>query len=488
MAIPRQTLRVRDPGLGIVELTGNLFVFVGTAEKGASNQVLPFTSPDQVVDEYGQGELSETLCHVLTVGGGPVYGCRVNASVNPVTSAVTKTAAGSSTGTISLSGNALYSYQGVIEIVTTGTTGAGRFRYSLDNGRTWSEEITIPSGGTFAIPNTGITATFTAGGGPTHFEAGDLYEFTTTSPHYGTTELADAVAAIRTYMSASPGFSFDAIFLTGRNATGSGAATLFGALSSHLASFFQSYAYMAGALDAGSGDTRSNVKSAFASVADRSIAAVYGDVVAVSGKPFAGFGAPLMPLLTVAAARAKGTANGETLISTDLARVADGPLTGVLAISHDEFHTPDLDDAKISTSRTFPMSAGYFLTNMRLKSPMGSDFLYWQHARIMNAACRAVAQEQMLFINAGFDTNPDGTIAEHEAKRLESRVNEKLRVVLMDPQNVEGTQGHVSAVRYSVNRSNNVLQSNKLMSRVAIRPKFYAKDIETELGFAANVG
>lgn len=487
MAIPGQSLTLRDPGLGLVEQSGNLLVFLGCAEKGSTSEVKSFSSPAAVVDEYGHGPLPEMLCHVLSVAGGPVYACRLSGTTAGTASSVTKSAAGSSTGEITLAGAPFDRYQAIVEIMATGTVGTATFRYSLDNGKTYSETINVPSGGDYEIDGTNLTVTFTPGAGAVFFEQGDTHTFTTAAPHYSTTEMATGVTNIRTYLSTSPGFAFDALILVGRNATGSGAATMFGALSTHMATLASAYSYMRALMDAGSGDTRANVKSAFASVADARIGIVYGDAVTASGKPFAGFGSPLMPALVTAAARAKGTPNGETVISTDLARVATGPLTGVTAISHDEFVTEEMDSAKVSTTRTFPMSAGYFLTNLRLKSPTGSDFLYWQHGRIMDVACRTVALAQIQFISAGFATNDDGTIAEFEAKRLEAIVNEKLTVALMDPKNAEGRQGHVSAFRYRVNRTNNVQASNTLMSSVAIRPLFYAKTIETELGFAVNV-
>lgn len=488
MSIPGQDLTIRDPGLGLVSLSGNTFCFLGTSEKGTVNVVQAFNSPADVVDTLGNGRLTQALCHVLQVGGGPVYGCRLTGSVAGTNSSVTVTRTSTSTGTITFSGAPLDAYQATISIVATGTLGTGTFEYSLDNGRTWSETMTIPSGGTYLIPSTNVTATFVAGAGATFFEAGDTHTFTTTAPHYGATDLASGLNAITTYLSTVTGFSFDAIFAMGRNATGSGAATLFGTLSTQMASFAQKYQFMRAAMDGGSGDTDANVKTAFGSLADRRIALVYGDAVISSGAPFAGYAAPLMPLLVSAAARAKGTADGETLISTDLARVATGPLTGVLAISHDEYVTETLDAAKISTSRTMPLANGYFLTNMRLKSPAGSDFLYWQHGRIMDVACRTVAAKQMQFLSAGYAVNDDGTLQEYEAKRLESIVNDALMVELMDPKDVEGAPGHVSAFKYTVDRTNNVLSSQTLQSKVAIRPKGYVKDIVTELGYASDVG
>src|SRR5687767_3996300 len=483
MANSGQTLTIRDPGLGLSEQSDNTFVYFGTAEKGSNSEIKGFSSPAAVVAEYGQGKLPEAMCHALTVAGGPVYGCRLTGSVAGAAGTVTKAAVGTSTGTITVAGAAFERYEVQALISKTGTLGAGEFQYALDGGRTFSESIVIPTGGTYVIPNTNLTLTFVPGAGAVFFQIGDLHSFTTTAPHYSATELAAGMVALNAFQNITPAFAVDAIVLTGRNATGSGAATLFGAFSTHLAAQALRYSYCAGIMDAGSGDTKTNVKTAFAALTDARISIVYGDADLATSKPMVGWGAPKTELLVSAAARA-----ARELISTDLARVKSGPLSSVLEISHNEFDTQDMDPAKITVATTVPLTQGYFLTNMRMKSPTGSDYKYWQHRRIMDIACRTVAQAQTLYLNAGFATKEDGTIEESEAKRIESEVSEKLKVALIDPKNVEGTAGHVTALKFTVDRTNNLLQSETLQTKVAIRPFGYAKFIVTELGFATNVG
>ena len=93
-----------------------------------------------------------------------------------------------------------------------------------------------------------------------------------------------------------------------------------------------------------------------------------------SAKPFVGWATPKRPSTYVVAARAAAS-----LISTDLARTATGPVPSVVAISHDEFQTEVMDAAGFSTLRTFQGQEGFWITNARLKSPAGSDFEFWQH-------------------------------------------------------------------------------------------------------------
>lgn len=481
--LPGQELRFRDPGLGLVELSGTTFLYIGAAEKGPLNEVRALSSPAAIIDLFGEGPLPEAAATSLRVAGGPIYCCRVAGSVAGTTGAVTKTAASTGSGTVAAAGAAFSRFDAIVEITKTGTLGTAEFRYSLDNGSTFSESLTVPSGGSYVIPRTNVTLTFTAGGGPIFFEKLDRFTFTTTAPHYSTTELALGIDALRAYFGQTPAFALDAIVLTGINTTGAGAATMFGALASHLASLETIYRYVGGILDAGSADTRANVKTALAAVASTRVLPVYGEATLGSAKSFAGYSVPRVPLLNAVAARCARLA-----ISTDPAKFSDGPLADVQSITHDEFVTEEMDAARITTARTFPGTAGFYITNARIKSPIGSDYLYWQHRRVMDAAARTTILAQQQFINAELVTNPDGSLEEREALRIEAVVRAQLDAVLLQPKNASGRRGHVTAIGYTVDRLANVLSSQIVSTSVAVQPLAYAKRLSTEIGFALNVG
>jgi hypothetical protein len=483
MPIPGQSLSIRDPGLGLVEPASNVFVLFGTSSIGTPNVVQALGSPGAVVDAFGEGPLAEGLAHVLEVAGGPVYGVKLPSVVAGTAGAVTKAAAGTSTGTAALGGTPFGEYEVIVEITRTGTLGTAEFRYTLDGGRTYSESRVVPSGGSFAIPKTGVTLTFTAGAGPVYLERGDTFTAATVAPYYSVTEVGAAFDALGTYLSSAPTFDPDAVILLGRHPSGTAAATLFAVLGSRLSALEQSFRFVGGMMDAGSADTRANVKTALAAVADSRVLVVYGDAVLASGKPYAGYGSPKLPALVAVAARA-----ADSLPSTSLGRVADGPLTGVSAITHDEYVTEELDAAKITTLRSYPGRAGFYITDGRMKSSVGSDFRSWQYRRVMDLACRTVVRAQSQFVLSELLVNPDGTIQEAEARRIEEVVKDQLRAVLIDPKNASGRRGHVTAFEYTVDRVANIVSTSFVPTSVAIQPLGYAERIKTDIGFAKNLG
>jgi len=479
MAIPGQSITTRDPGLGIPAEGPSAPIVLGCSSAGTINTVYSFSNKADVVDTLGEGPLPECICAMGDAGGWPIRAMRVTGGTAASCGAVTPNRVGTSTGTITVTSQVPYdAYEVIVEITKTGTVGVGEFRYSLDDGRTFSEIRTIPSGGTFAIPRTNITMTFVPGAGATYFEDGDLHEFDCVAPLYTTANLATAITALL----ADP-VEFTFMVLTGEHADAADAATMFAALDTHLSSLANAFKFARAIMDAGT-DTTANVLTDLAAVVSSTrVAAVYDDADMSSSKAFEGWGTPKQAALVAAAARAHSV-----LPSTDIARKASGALTGVVAISHDEFRTEVRDAATISTLRTWQGSPGFYVCNLRLKSPPGSDFIYFQHGRLMDIACDTVQKAQQNFSSIGIRTNADGTIDERDALRLEKPVNGALSAELLEPDNAEGTRGHVSALQYRIDRTNNVQTTFTLRSKVAIRPLGYAKQLVTELGYALNVG
>jgi hypothetical protein len=175
------------------------------------------------------------------------------------------------------------------------------------------------------------------------------------------------------------------------------------------------------------------------------------------------------------------------LISTALHRVASGALTGVQAIEHDEYQSPGVDDLRVSSLRTWPGRPGFYITRGRLASPPGSDFQFTHNGFVMDVACATVVRAQQAWIGKSFRTTSSGTLDPLDAEDLRQDVLKQLRAQLTEPMNAEGKRGHVSALDYRVDLTNNVLVSGQILTEVAIRPLGYADFFVTQIGFAIDV-
>jgi len=166
-----------------------------------------------------------------------------------------------------------------------------------------------------------------------------------------------------------------------------------------------------------------------------------------------------------------------------------GPLEEVVKLFHDEYHSPSaLDDNKISTLRTYEHLDGYFVTQGRLKSPSGSDFKLWPMGLVIDIACETVNEIGSLQIGSGvrITEDPDatpGSIDERDAIAIEHAMNSALQARLLSPQNAEGTDGYVTDVRYTLDRTVNVLATGVIQGDVGILPLGYVDYVNTRIGF-----
>jgi hypothetical protein len=474
MALPKQTITILDPGLGLVEPAPNAPLYSGVSSAGTVDFLYSFSSPNDVRSTLGFGDLTENVAKALQERGGPVMAIRKAGSVAAANSAVTQTGGGPA---VTIAGTATMRTKARIEIMGGGALGVGTFRFSLDHhapteiNPTWSATRTIPGGGTYLIPNTGITATFPAG----TYVVGDTYDFTTEPARMNASDLAD----VNTVLVAFPTIKIPQWFVTDRYATGSEGFTIAAALAGHLTGLATSHRYGMGALDVGSVDTAANVLAAAASFSDKRVSTWYGDEFTLSVLPFEGYSVAQRPCVHSASARI-----ARELISTDMARFASGSLGGVRKIAFDGFSNETLDNAGVSTLRTWPGNPGFYIANGRIKAPSGSDFRYVQYRRIMDRACTAVYEAMLPFIAEGFRTIAGGVINPLDAADVMTAGQNALNVTLLQESNARGTPGHVSSALFNVDMLNNLASSGQLKTRIALQPLGYAREIVQEIGFA----
>lgn len=476
MTLPGQTFSFIDPGIPRSGVDASVIpLCVGPCASGSTTQIKTFTRPQDALTEYGRGPLSTLIALILLYGGGPVRGLRIASATAGSQSAVTKT--GSATGDATLSGNALDRFGVRVETVTLGALGAATVRYSLDYWGddtipvTWSQPITVPGSGIVAIPGTGVTITFDDA-----LNAATTYDFTTVGPLGDSTGLAGIATIVQAYQS-----PIRFIALAGlQGETASAAATLATALGTLCdTTLFGVHKHVRGLLDL-SGDADDDVIAGayVTTLQNRRVAGLFGEgQVPIAPLPMAGLGHPRITVSDMAAARITGG-----LISTDPIRVASGPLP-FLNLTHDEYVVNTLDSVRVGTARSYPGLAGYYLTNVWLKSAPDSDFQYFQHGLLMDFACDIVYQKQAGFIGATIRSGSGGTILEEDARDFEADVNAALKSALLDPLNAEGKPGHVAALQYAIRRDNNILANGEIISDLGVQPNGHPRRLTTTFGF-----
>jgi hypothetical protein len=435
------------------------------------------------------------LAAILADKGGCLY-LEATDGVAGAAGAVTPVRVGTSTGTITVAGTATNEHQVAIEITATGTLGAARFRYRLEYnallkaqsvlGSGWSPEIVVPTGATYVLGATGITLTFVPGAGAVFFQDGDVHTFATTAPHYTAANFTTAMGALPAQLG---NLYFDQVFCTGVNNSGADAATMAAAVETEMDDLEDLFYFGRALMDAGSPDTASNVKTGLVAFSSNRVGVVYGYAYTASKVPQLGRSTPKLPLLVNFAERAADAAQVD--ISQNLGRVLSGGLRGVSYITHDEGDgTPAfIEEDKINTARTFIGASGIYATNGYLKSGMGSDYLYWDWGCTMDKIARVQYLAQFPWVLAKLESKVDGSgqVTEGSALRVESAIQGQLKTAIRDPKNVEGGNGYVSGLSYTISRTNNFLSTRQLVTTTQAVPLVPIEGFVSTLGFARSV-
>lgn len=461
MAIPEATVTVRDGGLGLADSNDNgTPALIGACSSGTANVVASFTDPQTLRDTLGSGPLVELAAHVLAVAGGPVICVKAPSSTAGVAGSVTATHTG--TATLAVTGAALDAYDASAIIVQGGATiaaGTATFKYTLDGGRTYSAEIAIPVSGVYVIPYTGHTLTWTYTSGVA-FVAADYWVWTSTAPKFTLSEASTALDALL----ADGTVDFFLVHIIGAAASAADSATMFAAIEAKMQSAASSLYRYARALIEVPVDTDANLKAAFLSTAGTRTIAAAGGVYLISQTNGAAY---LRNAGWVATARAASVRPSE-----DLGKVRTGPAVGVRSLVRDEYKTSGLDAAGFLTLRTHVGKAGFYVTNGRLLVAAGSDFKYLQYGRVMDIACKAIRAAQLDYLNDSVRVSKTtGYIIETDARNIEANIEAKLRTAVTEP-------GDASNVEVTLERTTNVLSTQKLVVGYRIVPLAYAKTIE----------
>jgi hypothetical protein len=475
MSRPGQTVSLSDPGMGSVNPGTKIPIVMGTCSSGTAAVVKTYSSIPSLVAAEGYGPAVRDAALILNYCGGPVRFCKIAQSAAGAMGAVTQTGGGPAMTNNSSTPYLPYQLKWVV--TKGGALATARAKYSLDNGRQYSEEVLLAA--TYSITNTGVSCAFAAG----TYEVDTTYEAACTAPIYTTTELATAIAAVN----ASP-LTWNFLVLSGTHATAGAANTLAGAVDGYLTTWFGNARFVGAHMDAGSGDTPANILTNFTQTSKRIVpAAGYLDTVIPTPQP--GLACPRVPLYVHSAMKAD-----VELMSTNLGRVLSGNLFGSQSASSDfpnpysipETNWSDLDDAGICVATTYPFVPGWYLNRGRIKAPFGSDFTEWALLAVMNRALEVTYAQQAMMVNRTFKVTSTGTLDKAEADDAQAKVQSALDVVLKQERNAEGTLGHVSDVFYTIDRTYNTGATGYVQTQLEIVPRIAARNIILSAGFRLN--
>lgn len=154
--------------------------------------------PSEIKEKLGYSPLADACIDAVENGLSTIYAIPMAADVAGEVGEIVHTGTGA--GTCEVNGNPNNAYHIIVEITGTGNVNEGTFKYSIDGGNNFSDDYSIPLGGSFEIEGTGLTLVFKdAEAGEESFLVGDEYGFETAAPTMNNANVLKAVEKLVSY-------------------------------------------------------------------------------------------------------------------------------------------------------------------------------------------------------------------------------------------------------------------------------------------------
>ena len=462
MALPGVTIQIKDGAMGVAGASATgVFAAVGVAANFGQG-LLTFVDPDQVEEALGDGPLRDLIVSALSIAKTTVYAIALEGTVPGIRSAVTLGSTNVGTGTITVAGTPRNEYDVTVEILESGMLNSAVFRTVID-GLT-GKRITVPSDGTYIVPETGLTLTFTAGA--SGFTKGDTFSFSTTEP---TATNGEVLAAIDQILDAKPAIEWIAV-------AGVSSATLWAALATKAegaAGLYQYLFFVAQARYKAAGETLDAWVTALTG-SER------GTVVSTRLQVCAGW---------IEEADSNGQVDVRGLIGTYCGKLASrnvhegpdavryGSISAATAIKPDginDGHIEALKNAGYVTARQIIGLTGIYITSGQMMSEAGSDYTLVERRRVMDKACRQVRAAQLFFVNDAVTVGKDGSPEGIEMLVAQSK----------SPLDIMVTNKEISSASIIVPPGQNILSTNTLRMKIRIVPLGKLAYIEDEIAYS----
>jgi hypothetical protein len=453
---------ILDGAMGVqgADATGR-FAAVGVAANSGPG-ILTFADPGDVETKIGDGPLRDLLVTALSIAKTTVYAIALEGSTAGTVSAVTAGPGNDGTGTVTATGKPRNEYDIRVDIVSSGGLNEGTFRVVVDN--LPGKVITLPEEGTYPIPGTGITLTFTPGDG--EFEEGDAFTFQTAAPQATNGEVLDAV---NTILEAKLDIEWIAV-------TGVSSSPLWAALATKAAGaegLYQYLFFVAQARGPAAGETTDQWVNALAG-AER------GAVGSTRLQVCAGW---------IEEADMNGQTDERGLIGAYCGMLAarnvhQGPdavkFGGIAAAAAllpeglNDGHIETLKNAGYVTARQYVGRKGIYITSGQMMSEPGSDYGLVERRRVMDKACRQIYAAQLPYVNDAVKVGKDGS---PEGLKMFIAQSE-------NPLNIMKSGGEISDGYVVIPEGQNILSTGKLRVKVRIVPLGKLAYIENEIAYS----
>lgn len=409
----------------------------------------------------GLTPLADAVMDSIENGSKLIYCIPVKPSIEGSIGAVKHEKNG--TGQVTFSGKPNNQYDIQVIITGQGKLNEALFKYSIDGGYSYGEEITVPAAGAYEIVGTGITINFAEGADGISFLINDKYSVNTIEPQMSNSDVMKVIEMLK----------ISTLLYEYIHVVGESTSALWAALAIEADKFLYTYykpVYFV--LEARKKLENEELKDYFAYLERerKLIKSPYIQVVTARGMyvKMDGFTKEVNLAGLVCGLYAKANVQ-QSIGEVRNFSISEGKILKLLPDGIEEYIS-ELDDLGYLTFRKYIGLDGYYVTNAKMLTSENSDYKYTERVRVSNKIVKLVRQEALLNIQAQIDMeDPQGSlekIAEFSTSPIEKMKKKK----------------ELSSYRYIVPEGQDILVTEKLYFKIFYVPIGILREIEIDLG------
>lgn len=415
---------IEDGNLGRSISTGTGVHFKIGVSNVESNVPILITSSmnvNKIKERLGETPLADACIDAVEWGAATIYNIPVKPGTAGTIGEVKEDKSGP--GVFEVLGSPNNVYDIVVEVTDSGGCNEGSFRYSMDGGKSFTEEATIPANGEAPLSATGLTAKFTDAESGDSFQEGDRFAFTTTAPVMNN---QDTLRAVESLINSSTAFEFIHIVGTSGKALWASLATL---ANDFLTKYKRPLYFVCEAREKKEEESLDTYVNAMLEerkgINNRYIQVVCSNsrYQRMDGRIQDINNAGIVTGLYGAAKESQSIGEVKSF------QISESKMTELLPEGIEDY-IKILDDAKYLTFRQYVGREGYYVTSANMMSPEGSDYAYAEDVRVSNRLVKAVRSAAIDELQVEIDPNDiETSIASIQAQLnvpVEDAVNDRI--------------------------------------------------------------
>lgn len=298
-------------------------------------------------------------------------------------------------GTVTIDGSPNNNFNIIVKITGRGGLNTASFKYSINGGYTYSEELTVPLSGEYELTDTGMTISFAVNDGQI-YEVDDTYSWQTTAPTLTNEDVINGINTIK-------GIKQEAELV---HVVGECTADTWAMVSAMQAELQEQYhkplmfvleAFKKN-VDTSLDDYIAALKEARKLVKNFQVQVVVSRVMYVG---MDGLGRDTNAAGVVCGLYAR-TAVNRSIGETAAVSLSEGKILKHLPELDDD-HIDDIDEMGYLTIRQYDGLSGYYINNARMMGPEGTDYRYAEDVRVLNKIIRETRKTALLQLQSDID-------------------------------------------------------------------------------------